>query len=71
VAFCAWTLAIWITFHPIIRIHTGAQNTLDFITNLLFAFFLCSAILVGEKFAIQWIAGKFHEKSYAGKPSQL
>jgi hypothetical protein len=24
-------------------------------------------ILLVEKFSIQWIAGKFHEKSYAGR----
>ena len=37
------------------------------IAKLLFAFFLCAGLLVFEKFAIQWIAGKFHERSYAGE----
>ena len=26
---------------------------------------LCAALLFGEKVSIQWIAGKFHERSYA------
>jgi hypothetical protein len=61
-------LTIWITFTPVIRIHspTPEHRTIKFINQLLFAFFLCAAILLGEKFSIQWIAGKFHEKSYAG-----
>jgi hypothetical protein len=32
---------------------------------LLFGLFLCAALLLFEKFSIQWIAGKFHEKTYA------
>ncbi|KAG6917310.1 hypothetical protein DXG01_002968 [Tephrocybe rancida] len=37
----------------------------DTAARLLFAFFLCSGVLLFEKFSIQWIAGKFHERSYA------
>jgi hypothetical protein len=67
VTFFAWSLANWITFQPLILVHNKDDKTLQFIVNVLFALFLCSAILMGEKFAIQWIAGKFHEKSYAGR----
>jgi hypothetical protein len=33
---------------------------------LLFALLLCAGALLFEKFSIQWIAWKFHERSYAG-----
>jgi hypothetical protein len=69
VTFFAWSLANWITFNPLILQKNPSDHTLQFITNLLFALFLCSAILAAEKFSIQWIAGKFHEKSYAGEKS--
>lgn len=42
------------------------MNAINLVAKLLFALFLCAAVLLGEKFAIQWIAGKFHERSYAG-----
>ncbi|KAG6837735.1 hypothetical protein H0H93_003537 [Arthromyces matolae] len=72
VALFAWTLAIWIAWGPLID-NRQAPNTTskstqasDTAARLLFAFFLCSAALLFEKFSIQWIAGKFHERSYAG-----
>lgn len=71
-ALFAWTLAIWVSWGPLIdnqqKEGTGAKSVrvLDLIAKLLFAFFLCSAVLLFEKFSIQWIAGKFHERSYAG-----
>ncbi len=34
--------------------------------KLLFALMLSAAVLFFEKISIQWIAGKFHERSYAG-----
>ena len=34
--------------------------------KLLFAVMLSAAVLFAEKILIQWIAGKFHERSYAG-----
>lgn len=66
-----WTLSIWITWDPVIdnNQHTDGQksiNAVDLIAKLLFAFFLCAGILFFEKIAIQWIAAKFHERSYAG-----
>ncbi|PSR78148.1 hypothetical protein PHLCEN_2v7557 [Hermanssonia centrifuga] len=71
VALFGWTLAIWISFQPLINTRQSksadqsAVNIIDTAAKLLFAFFLCAAVLLGEKFSIQWIAGKFHERSYA------
>ncbi|KAG8689992.1 hypothetical protein FRC08_010714 [Ceratobasidium sp. 394] len=79
-AFFAWSLAQWIAFTQLILRHRpGADqndpnavarqasndNSLDLISKILFGVMLCAAILLGEKFAIQWIAFKFHERSYA------
>jgi len=72
IAFFGWTLAIWITYQPLINTHRdptiGAESAqaLTIIGRFLFGIFLCSAILLFEKFSIQYIAGKFHERSYAG-----
>lgn len=72
VALFGWTLACWISFQPLILTRqestadTNDQDIIQLIAKLLFAVFLCTAVLLGEKFAIQWIAGKFHERSYAG-----
>ncbi|KIK67405.1 hypothetical protein GYMLUDRAFT_156530 [Collybiopsis luxurians FD-317 M1] len=55
VALFGWTLAMWVTVSSIISL----------IAKLLFGLFLCSAVLLFEKFSIQWIAGKFHERTYA------
>ena len=72
VALAGWTLSVWISFQPLINTRqekNASQDDVDIINllaKLLFAFFLCAAVLLGEKFAIQWIAGKFHERSYAG-----
>ncbi|KAF9460703.1 hypothetical protein BDZ94DRAFT_1169180 [Collybia nuda] len=74
-ALFAWTLAIWVSWGPLIdnnqKDGTGPKSVraLDLIAKLLFAFFLCSAVLLFEKFSIQWIAGKFHERSYAERIS--
>jgi small-conductance mechanosensitive channel len=70
VAFTAWSLAMWITFQPLIDNRQGdtsdrSRNIVDLIAKLLFALFLDAALLLFEKFSIQWIAGKFHERSYA------
>lgn len=71
VALCAWTFTIWISFQPLINnrqlsdTSSESAQILSTIAKLLFAFFLCSALLAFEKFSIQWIAGKFHERSYA------
>ncbi|TFK44710.1 Mechanosensitive ion channel-domain-containing protein [Crucibulum laeve] len=70
IALFAWTLAIWVSWNPIIDNHqrnAGDKSirAIDLIGKLLFSFFLCAAVLLFEKFSIQWIAGKFHERSYA------
>ncbi|KAF8070126.1 Mechanosensitive ion channel-domain-containing protein [Lyophyllum atratum] len=71
IALFAWTLAIWISWGPLIdnrqKPDTGDKGikASDTAARLLFAFFLCSGVLLFEKFSIQWIAGKFHERSYA------
>jgi hypothetical protein len=73
VALTGWTLAVWISFQPLIntrQVTNASQNDvaiINLLAKLLFALFLCAAVLLGEKFAIQWIAGKFHERSYAGE----
>lgn len=72
IALFAWTLAVWVSFNVLIDARQGqnasAKSThiISLISKLLFSFFLCAAVLLFEKFAIQWIAGKFHERSYAG-----
>ncbi|KAI3618916.1 serine threonine protein kinase [Moniliophthora roreri] len=71
IALFVWTLTMWISWQPLIdnrqRDDVGekSRNATDIIAKLLFGIFLCSAALLFEKFAIQWIAGKFHERSYA------
>ncbi|CAE7191361.1 unnamed protein product [Rhizoctonia solani] len=79
-AFFAWTLAQWIAFTQLIvqnqpdidandvaaiARQAGNAGNLELIQKILFGLMLCAAILLGEKFAIQWIAYKFHERSYA------
>ncbi|KAG8747159.1 hypothetical protein FRC10_002208 [Ceratobasidium sp. 414] len=80
IALSAWSLAQWIAFTQLILRHRPSVNendanavanqannnsNLDLISKILFGVMLCTAILLGEKFAIQWIALKFHERSYA------
>ncbi|KII92920.1 hypothetical protein PLICRDRAFT_103857 [Plicaturopsis crispa FD-325 SS-3] len=77
VALFAWTITIWITWNPLIdRTQDAADGSpSDSIINdagkLLEAFALCSGVLLFEKFSIQWIAGKFHERSYAERIADL
>jgi hypothetical protein len=72
VALFAWTLGIWIAWNPLINSRQEANasaksvHIISFIAKLLFGIYLCAALLLFEKFSIQWIAGKFHERSYAG-----
>jgi len=72
IALFVWTLIIWVSWGPLIdnqqKLGTGNKsiNASDTAARLLFAFVLCSAVLLFEKLSIQWIAGKFHERSYAG-----
>ncbi|KAG7098557.1 hypothetical protein E1B28_000491 [Marasmius oreades] len=71
VALFVWTLALWISWQPLINrrqrsdASDSSKHIIDFISKLLFGIYLCAAVLLFEKFAIQWIAGKFHERSYA------
>ncbi|KAG8890399.1 hypothetical protein FRB98_008974 [Tulasnella sp. 332] len=75
-AFYAWSLATWVTFQPLINAHLSeadrdtfeeSANALSLILKLLFGVMLCSATLLAEKFAIQFIAYKFHQRSYADR----
>ncbi|KAF9793059.1 Mechanosensitive ion channel-domain-containing protein [Thelephora terrestris] len=71
VALTAWTIVIWVTYQPLLnrRQSAGASDNskaiISLIGRLLFSFFLSATVLFFEKFSIQWIAGKFHERSYA------
>ncbi|PPQ98611.1 hypothetical protein CVT24_003944 [Panaeolus cyanescens] len=70
IALFAWSLCIWVTWNPLIDNHLNnpsqkSSNAVKLIGKLLFGIFICSAVLLFEKFSIQWIAGKFHERSYA------
>lgn len=62
---------IWVSFNPLItlrEVNPGSKSSeaLSLVARLLFAILLCAAALLFEKFCIQWIAWKFHERSYAG-----
>jgi hypothetical protein len=73
VAFVAWTAGIWIAWNPLVdsRMDNNAspksRNIITFVGKFLFGLYLCAALLLFEKFSIQWIASKFHERSYAGQ----
>ncbi|KAJ8690695.1 hypothetical protein PTI98_012101 [Pleurotus ostreatus] len=79
VALFAWTLVNWVSFNHLINrrqdgeVSDNSRRAVDVMGKLLFAFFVCAAVLLFEKFSIQWIAGKFHERSYAERiaPSSL
>nr|VWO97655.1 C6 zinc finger protein [Ganoderma boninense] len=69
-AFFGWSLTIWISYNPLINgrqqtDNTSSQKTIDTLGKLLFGLMLSAALLFFEKISIQWIAGKFHERSYA------
>jgi hypothetical protein len=66
-----WTIVIWVSFNPLIAIeevNPGEKSTeaITLLARLLFALLLCAAALLFEKSSVQWIAWKFHERSYAG-----
>ncbi|KAI9511136.1 Mechanosensitive ion channel-domain-containing protein [Russula earlei] len=71
VALFVWSLTIWIAWNPLIDTRQDPMasarsvRTIEFITRLLFGIYLCTGLLLFEKFSIQWIAAKFHERSYA------
>ncbi|WVR05974.1 hypothetical protein IAU60_003002 [Kwoniella sp. DSM 27419] len=65
-----WTMAMWISFTPIIINHyrgdqaAVSRNNLTVFANILFGLFLCSLVLSAEKFIVQLIALQFHQDSY-------
>ncbi|KAF7376162.1 Mechanosensitive ion channel protein [Mycena sanguinolenta] len=71
VALFIWTWAVFISYQPLINSRqskTASASSIKIISlgsKLFFAFLVCAGILLFEKFSIQWIAGKFHERSYA------
>lgn len=68
VALWGWTIGNYVTFNPVINNNqtTGQHSAaLSLVARMLFAFVILSSALLFEKFSIQWIAGKFHERSYA------
>ena len=73
IAFLAWSITIWLTFNQLIinRQHADvtpkSQDAVKFCSKLLFAGMIYSAVLLGEKVAIQAIASHFHERSYADR----
>lgn len=73
IALFAWSLTIWVTFTQLIISHQHkdvtpkSQAAVSFCARLLFALMICTAILLGEKVAIQAIASHFHERSYADR----
>ncbi|KAI0699236.1 hypothetical protein BC835DRAFT_1268062 [Cytidiella melzeri] len=76
VALAGWTLVVWISYQPLIltrqesNASTGSKDVVNLLSKLFFAIFICAVVLLAEKFAIQWIAGKFHERSYAERIAQ-
>ncbi|KDQ51186.1 hypothetical protein JAAARDRAFT_41454 [Jaapia argillacea MUCL 33604] len=75
VALFGWTLGIWIAFNPLILRHytgsnAGYKTILNTMSKALCSFCLCAGLLVAEKLAIQVIAGKFHQRSYAERISE-
>ncbi|KAJ7096303.1 Mechanosensitive ion channel-domain-containing protein [Mycena epipterygia] len=71
VAIFLWTLAVFISYNPLINSQQSRSASassikiIDLIQKLFFGILLCAAVLLFEKFSIQWIAGKFHERSYS------
>ena len=72
VALSAWTVAVWASYQPLLsrrqsdNASDDSKKIISLLGRLLFSFFLCAMVLFFEKFSIQFIAGKFHERSYAG-----
>jgi hypothetical protein len=68
---------MWIAWNPLIdsRLDNNAspksKSIIQFGGKFLFGIYLCAGLLLFEKFSIQWIASKFHERSYAGQEIRL
>lgn len=77
VAIFGWTFAIWLSWNPLINYQQesdasdSSKSIASTIAKILFGLYLCAAVLLFEKFSIQWIAAKFHERSYAGTFNSL
>jgi len=71
-ALTTWTVNILVMYKPLFSdkqsrgANDESKKIIGLFFRLLFAFFLCALVLFLEKFSIQFIAGKFHERSYAG-----
>ncbi|KAI0331047.1 hypothetical protein GY45DRAFT_1322992 [Cubamyces sp. BRFM 1775] len=71
-AFAGWSITVFVSYQPLIN-HTQetdnstSQQSIDTLSKLLFALMLSACVLFVEKLAIQFIAGKFHERSYADR----
>ncbi|KAF9452408.1 hypothetical protein P691DRAFT_772397 [Macrolepiota fuliginosa MF-IS2] len=71
-ALVAWTAALWITWVPLIADrqmggedpNSRSVRAINLGGRLFFALACCTAILLAEKVSVQWIALKFHERSY-------
>ncbi|KAK2463270.1 hypothetical protein APHAL10511_004925 [Amanita phalloides] len=73
IALFGWSMAVWISWTPLVadRLEGNPGNrsvgAIGLGGRVFFALFACAAILLFEKVAIQWIAEKFHERSYADR----
>lgn len=71
IALFAWSLAVWVSFNPLVNTRreadatSGDSQALSTMAKIFFAILESTVILLAEKVAIQWIATKFHERSYA------
>ncbi|KAF5355080.1 hypothetical protein D9756_005288 [Leucocoprinus leucothites] len=71
-ALVVWSAALWISWVPLIaerQIGNGVSDdrsvrAINLGGRIFFALTCCAAILLAEKVAVQWIAMKFHERSY-------
>lgn len=71
IALFAWSLAVWVSFNPLVNTRrepgatAGDAQALSTAARIFFAVLESAVILLAEKVAIQTIATKFHERSYA------
>ncbi|KIJ22990.1 hypothetical protein M422DRAFT_276512 [Sphaerobolus stellatus SS14] len=71
--YISWlNIAIWVSWTPLIirrqdSTTSGNVNAVNLIAKILFGILLCAAVLLGEKFAIQFIAATFHQRTYADR----
>ncbi|KAH9920051.1 Mechanosensitive ion channel-domain-containing protein [Fomitopsis serialis] len=76
IALFLWSLGVWVSFNPLISTRkqptatSGDASALSTVAKIFFAILESTLILLAEKVAIQWIASKFHERSYAERVAQ-